>query len=97
MLEKCSNPDCDSPFDYCEGRLIRFSPTDTYSSERTRNVEHCWLCGECSERYLFAFERAGGMKIRLYPAAMRTKFLQSNSVSTNWQTTKERTITCRPI
>jgi hypothetical protein len=31
MLEKCSNPYCDSPFDYRKGRLIRFCPTDTKS------------------------------------------------------------------
>ena len=65
MLEKCSNPDCDLPFDYREGRLIRFCPTDTESPGQCRCVEHFWLCGKCSERYVFAYERGAGMKIRL--------------------------------
>jgi hypothetical protein len=32
MLEKCSNPDCDSPIHYREGRLIRFRPTDAFNA-----------------------------------------------------------------
>jgi len=83
MIEKCSNPDCDSPFDYREGRLIRFSPTDTKFPGQCRYVEHFWLCGKCSERYVLAYERGAGMKIGLRPAATRTKYLHSNSVSTN--------------
>jgi hypothetical protein len=83
MLEKCSNPDCDLPFDYREGRLIRFCPTDTKSLGQHRCVEHYWLCRKCSERYAFAYERGAGMKIELRPAATRTKSLRSNSVSTN--------------
>jgi hypothetical protein len=83
MLEKCSNPDCDLPFDYREGRLVRFCPTDTKSPGQYRCVEHFWLCGKCSERYVLAYESGMGMKIRLRPAATRTRFLQSNSVSTN--------------
>jgi len=71
MLEKCSNPECDLPFDYREGRLVRFSPADTKPSEPFHCVEHFWLCGKCSERYVFAHERGAGMKIRLHPAAMR--------------------------
>jgi hypothetical protein len=82
MLEKCSNPDCDLPFDYREGRLIRFCPTDTKSLGQHRCVEHYWLCGKCSERYVFAYERGAGMKIELRPAATRTKSLHGNPVST---------------
>jgi hypothetical protein len=83
MLEKCSNPDCDLPFDYREGRLIRFSPTDTKSPGQYRCVEHFWLCGKCSERYVFAYEPGAGIKIMVGPVAKRTKSLQSNPVSTN--------------
>jgi hypothetical protein len=28
-------------------------------------VEHFWLCGNCTERYVFAHECQAGMKIRL--------------------------------
>jgi hypothetical protein len=79
MLEKCSNPDCDFPFDYREGRLIRFCPTDTKSPGQCRCVEHFWLCGKCSERYVLAYERGAGMKIRLRPAAVLQEILQARS------------------
>ena len=65
MFEKCLNPDCGLPFDYREGRLIRFSSADAESLTEQPTVEHFWLCGECSERYVFPHEREAGMKIRL--------------------------------
>jgi hypothetical protein len=65
MLEKCSNLDCDLPFDYREGRLIRFCPADAKSPGQYRCVEHFWLCGKCSERYGLAYERGAGMKNRV--------------------------------
>ena len=83
MPEKCSNADCDLPFDYREGRLIRFCPTDTKSPGQCRCVKHFWLCGKCSERYVFAYERGAGMKIVLRPAATRTKSLHLRDCSRN--------------
>ena len=65
MFEKCSNPDCGLPVDYREGRLIRFCSTDAKSSAEHHCVEHLWLCGNCTERYVFAHECRAGMKIRL--------------------------------
>jgi len=71
VFEKCSNPDCGLPFDYREGRLIRFSSADAESLTEQPTVEHFWLCGECSERYVFVHERGVGMKIRLRTAKSR--------------------------
>ena len=68
MFEKCSNPDCASPFDYREGRLIRLSSADTMSPAEQPRVEHFWLCGKSSEQYVFAFERGVGTKVRLRAA-----------------------------
>jgi hypothetical protein len=65
MFERCLNPDCGLPFDFREGRLIRFSPTDGKSPGEHPCVEHYWLCGKCSARCVFAYERGAGMKIRL--------------------------------
>jgi hypothetical protein len=65
MFEKCLNPDCGLPFDYREGRLIRICSTDANSAAEHHCVEHFWLCGKCSERFVFAHERGAGMKIRL--------------------------------
>jgi len=40
MFEKCLNPDCDLPFDYREGRLIRFCSTKAKSPAERHRVEH---------------------------------------------------------
>jgi hypothetical protein len=71
VFEKCFNPDCGLLFDYREGRLIRFSSANSMSPAEQPSVEHFWLCGKCSERYVFAHERGAGMKIRLRAAESR--------------------------
>jgi hypothetical protein len=65
MFERCFNPDCGLPFDYREGRPIRVSSADAKSPAERPSIEHFWLCGKCSERYVFPHEREAGMKIRL--------------------------------
>ena len=65
MFERCFNPDCGLPFDYREGRLIRISSADAKFPVERPGIEHFWLCGKCSERYVFPHEREAGMKIRL--------------------------------
>ena len=65
MFERCFNPDCGLPFGYREGRLIRVSSGDAKSPAERPSIEHFWLCGKCSERYVFPHEREAGMKIRL--------------------------------
>ena len=71
MFEKCSNPDCDLPFDYREGRLIRSFSADAKPPAEQPGVEHFWLCRKCSERYVFAHERRASMKIRLHVTKSR--------------------------
>jgi hypothetical protein len=65
MFERCLNPDCGLPFDHREGRLVRVSSPGTKSPAGPTRIEHFWLCGKCSERYVFPHEREAGMKIRL--------------------------------
>ena len=65
MFERCLNPDCGLPFDFREGRLIRFSSTNAKFSGEHPCVEHFWLGGKCSDRNVFAYERGAGMKITL--------------------------------
>ena len=65
MFESCLNPDCGLPFDYQEGRLIRVSSADPKSPSERLSIEHFWLCGKCSGRYVFPHERETGNKIRL--------------------------------
>src|ERR1035441_8133656 len=67
MFARCSNPDCGVPFNYREGRLIRYCkpPSDGQFPADHHCVEHFWLCGNCSEFYVFEYERGAGMKIKL--------------------------------
>jgi hypothetical protein len=65
MSERCLNSECGLPFDHREGRLIRVSSADSKSPSEGPSVEHFWLCGRCSERYVFPHERESGIKIRL--------------------------------
>jgi hypothetical protein len=67
MFMRCLNPDCGAPFDYREGRLIRFSkpPLDDQLAIDQHRVEHYWLCGKCSNLYHFEYQPGAGMKIKL--------------------------------
>ena len=67
MFMKCLNPDCGEPFDYREGRLIRFCkpPLDDQLEIDRHRVEHFWLCGNCSNHYVFEYQRGAGMTIKL--------------------------------
>lgn len=52
---KCCNPECNTPFDHREGRLVRFSGTITNARtlESQSFVQHFWLCGKCAARFVF--------------------------------------------
>ena len=66
MLTKCCNPECEAPFDFREGRLIRFSRTlsNGNPAENQRLIEHFWLCGKCAGLYVFEYESGISVKIR---------------------------------
>ena len=66
MLMKCCNPKCEAPFDYREGRLIRFSskPANGKPSENQPLIQHFWLCGKCAELYVFEYESGINVKIK---------------------------------
>jgi hypothetical protein len=67
MLLKCCNPECEAPFDYREGRLIRFSSeqANAKSAENRSLIQHFWLCGKCAG--LFVFEHESGISVRIRP------------------------------
>ncbi len=67
MLAKCCNPECDTPFDYREGRLIRCSrkPQNGSAAEGDRFIRHYWLCGKCVS--LFVLECDSRMTVRIKP------------------------------
>lgn len=67
MLAKCSNPGCQAPFDYREGRLMRFSETQSTDqpAEAKRLIRHFWLCGKCSALYMLECDLEMTLKLKL--------------------------------
>jgi len=66
VITTCCNPDCRAPFNFQEGRLVRFCkalPNDDFP-ESEHPVEHFWLCGDCSKRYEFEFESKLNLKLK---------------------------------
>ncbi len=70
MYMKCCNPNCDAPFDYREGRLVRVSkaPRQSNPKEVRSLVEHFWLCGKCAGDYILEHEYGMPIKVRLRDA-----------------------------
>jgi hypothetical protein len=67
MLIKCCNPKCEAPFDYREGRLIRFSGNRATGkpAENHPLIRHFWLCGNCAGLYVFEYESETTVRIKL--------------------------------
>jgi hypothetical protein len=63
MLSKCSNPECEIPFNHREGRLIRLSRAPTGDSPRL--IKHFWLCGKCAALYFLEHESGTNVKLKL--------------------------------
>jgi cob(I)alamin adenosyltransferase len=53
MLMSCANPQCAKPLHYLrEGRIYIFDSVKTNggaASTRAHQMEHFWLCGDCSK------------------------------------------------
>jgi len=66
MLAKCSNPDCDAPFNHREGRLVRRRALtrEGGTAQNHHGVEHFWLCAKCAKLYAFQDEHGSAMRIR---------------------------------
>jgi hypothetical protein len=67
MVLKCSNPDCEKPFDYRRGRLFRFH-NDQPDAQSPGNVcpciRHFWLCDGCSGPHVLEYHYGLGVVIR---------------------------------
>jgi hypothetical protein len=66
MFSTCANPECQKPFDYHQGRLLRFH-SDRSGSDLSENccVRHFWLCADCSRAYVLEYQVGLGVVIRL--------------------------------
>jgi hypothetical protein len=72
MITNCCNSDCRAPFDFRQGRIIRICkalPTDC-ASEIEHPLEHFWLCGNCSERYVFEYESRLNLRLKTRTEAL---------------------------
>jgi hypothetical protein len=65
MVDRCANPDCRKPLHYLrEGAIYLFEgPAKGPEDPNNHQIEHYWLCGECSATYLL--ERPPGGEIQL--------------------------------
>jgi hypothetical protein len=54
MMNTCANPKCAKPLHYLrEGRIFIFEVSGGAVGDNgkpLRRIEHCWLCGDCSQR-----------------------------------------------
>jgi hypothetical protein len=69
LVDYCANPNCLKPLLYLrEGSIYIFEATDGdlyASSQRSHQLEHYWLCGDCS--LVHRLERNSSREIRLIP------------------------------
>ena len=63
MYLKCAHPECDSDFDYGQGRLYRFQQTPLQEKQPSHwhAVKHYWLCTRCCENFLIEYQKGLGV------------------------------------
>lgn len=73
MLAHCANSSCRVAFDYrLGGSFFRFTkrgvevkPSQQGSSaNRTHDVQHFWLCGQCSKTHTLIWSDGAGIQLR---------------------------------
>jgi hypothetical protein len=67
VVDYCANPNCMKPLHYLrEGTIYIFEVMDAEAGTRsTHQLEHYWLCGECSIEH--RLERTPNSELRLAP------------------------------
>jgi hypothetical protein len=83
MVNNCANPQCAKPLHYLrEGRVFVFDIQDrsgnAVGGRRSHHLEHYWLCGDCSQRFLVEYKEKSG--IRLVPRQSLNKFVVKETV-----------------
>jgi hypothetical protein len=73
MLNHCANSCCRAAFDYrLGGMFFRFTKQvaklqhsqEASSPNRTHDVQHFWLCGQCSKTYTLISTDGAGVQLR---------------------------------
>ena len=80
---KCCNPECQAPFDYREGRLIRLSKSSSYGdpSGKQSSVRHFWLCRKCAPLYTFECDSAMNVQLKRRNEPSKDRLARSASVA----------------
>jgi hypothetical protein len=60
---KCAHPECNSDFDYGQGRLYRFQQTPQQEKQPSHwhAVKHYWLCSRCCENFTIEYQKGLGV------------------------------------
>ena len=67
-LSKCANPECEAPFDYRQGRILRFHKEQHRAGEPAANrhsVQHFWLCEACAKQYTLTYRPGEGVVMQI--------------------------------
>jgi hypothetical protein len=65
MFSQCANPGCRKPFNYRQGRLLRFSNVRSgHSFLDNPCVKHFWLCDDCNRAYVLEYKTDIGIVLR---------------------------------
>lgn len=76
MLSKCANPDCSAQFRYFhQGKLFRLETASGFERRRSlgenespqkplRRVEFYWLCDNCADKMVLAYDKETGVTVR---------------------------------
>jgi len=82
MVNHCANPECGKPLHYLrEGRVYVFDVTRYAAApaDRTRRMEHFWLCGTCSDMYLL--EQTAKDGVRITPRQIHAAYQPHQSIA----------------
>jgi hypothetical protein len=68
MINHCANVTCSKPLHYLrEGRIFVFDVSDTRNASADgiplRRLEHYWLCGDCSQKFLLERSAEEGVRV----------------------------------
>ena len=80
MVNKCANPECRKVLRYLrDGIVYLFSSSSRQDSSSTQSMEHFWLCGTCSSKWILKMDRNN--TIQLTEKRSRKKYLPATEAN----------------
>jgi hypothetical protein len=90
MMNNCANPRCAKPLHYLrEGRVFVFDMSGNAEvgngEKRSHRLEHYWLCGECSQKFMVerntTLEPGITLVPRRHPASSKVEHMPSTALA----------------